>query len=107
MVCADVSSCCSIARRFVSASVAAEPPPSVSTRPAGVTFSVEDDGPGIPDHMQERVFYPMVSGRAEGSGLGLSIAQDIVSRHQGSIQLHNEPGHTRFVLLLPFHEQGL
>jgi len=63
---------------------------------------IEDNGPGIPDHMQERVFYPMVSGRADGSGLGLSIAQDIVSRHQGSIQLHSEPGRTRCVLLLPF-----
>lgn len=63
---------------------------------------IEDDGPGIPAHMQERVFYPMVSGRADGSGLGLSIAQDIVSRHHGSIQLQSEPGRTRFILLLPF-----
>ena len=68
-------------------------------------LEIEDNGPGIPDHMQERVFYPMVSGRADGSGLGLSIAQDIVSKHQGSIQLQSEPGRTRFVLLLPFTTQ--
>ena len=55
--------------------------------------------------MQERVFYPMVSGRADGSGLGLSIAQDIVNKHQGSIQLHSEPGLTRCVLLLPFQAE--
>lgn len=68
---------------------------------------IEDNGPGIPEHMQEKVFYPMVSGRADGSGLGLSIAQDIVSRHQGSIQLNSEPGHTRFVLLLPFDSKEM
>jgi two-component system nitrogen regulation sensor histidine kinase GlnL len=68
---------------------------------------IEDNGPGIPEHMQEKVFYPMVSGRADGSGLGLSIAQDIVSRHQGSIQLKSEPGHTRFVLLLPFDSKEM
>ena len=70
-----------------------------------IKVEIEDDGPGIPEHMQERVFYPMVSGRADGSGLGLSIAQDIVSKHQGSIQIHSEPGRTRVVLLLPFHTQ--
>ena len=70
-------------------------------------LEIDDNGPGIPEHMQERVFYPMVSGRAEGSGLGLSIAQDIVSRHQGSIQLNSEPGHTRFVLLLPFDSKEM
>lgn len=70
-----------------------------------IKVEIVDDGPGIPEHMQERVFYPMVSGRADGSGLGLSIAQDIVSKHQGSIQIHSEPGRTRVVLLLPFQSQ--
>jgi two-component system nitrogen regulation sensor histidine kinase GlnL len=68
-----------------------------------IKVDIEDNGPGIPEHMHERIFYPMVSGRAEGSGLGLSIAQDIANKHQGSIQLQSEPGCTCFSLLLPFN----
>ena len=71
-----------------------------------IRVDIEDNGPGIPEHMHERIFYPMVTGRAEGSGLGLSIAQDIVRKHRGSIQLNSEPGHTRFSLLLPFNNRG-
>ena len=67
-----------------------------------IKVDIEDNGPGIPEHLHERIFYPMVSGRAEGSGLGLSIAQDIVNKHRGSIQLQSEPGRTCFSLLLPF-----
>ena len=67
-----------------------------------VKVDIEDNGPGIPEDIRERIFYPMVTGRADGSGLGLSIAQDIVNKHQGLIQLHSEPGLTRFSLLLPF-----
>lgn len=70
-----------------------------------IRVDIEDSGPGIPEHMHERIFYPMVTGRAQGSGLGLPIAQDIIDRHRGSIQLHSEPGHTRFSILLPFHTQ--
>lgn len=62
---------------------------------------IEDNGPGIPEDLQETVFYPMVSGRARGSGLGLSIAQSIISQHQGLIECDSEPGHTVFSLLLP------
>jgi two-component system nitrogen regulation sensor histidine kinase GlnL len=72
-----------------------------------IKVDIEDNGPGIPEHMLERIFFPMVSGRAEGSGLGLSIAQDIVNKHQGSIQLQSEPGHTCFSLLLPFNFQDI
>ena len=43
----------------------------------------------------------MVSGRANGSGLGLSIAQSIISQHQGLIECDSEPGRTCFSLLLP------
>ncbi len=71
-----------------------------------IRVDIEDNGPGIPEHLHERVFYPMVSARAEGSGLGLPIAQDIVNHHHGSIQLHSEPGCTRFTILLPFNTQG-
>ena len=73
-----------------------------------VKVDIEDNGPGIPEDIRERIFYPMVTGRADGSGLGLSIAQDIVNKHRGLIQLHSEPGLTRLSLLLPFShaEQG-
>ena len=62
---------------------------------------IEDNGPGIPEDLQETIFYPMVSGRANGSGLGLSIAQSIISQHQGLIECESEPGRTLFSLLLP------
>ena len=62
---------------------------------------VIDNGPGIPDALRETLFYPMVSGRAEGSGLGLSIAQSILHQHQGLIECDSRPGHTEFRLLIP------
>ncbi|CAM0557256.1 Sensory histidine kinase/phosphatase NtrB [Vreelandella titanicae] len=63
--------------------------------------AVIDNGPGIPDTLQETLFYPMVSGRAEGSGLGLSIAQSILHQHQGLIECDSRSGHTEFRLLIP------
>lgn len=62
---------------------------------------VIDNGPGIPETLRETLFYPMVSGRAEGSGLGLSIAQSILHQHQGLIECDSRPGHTEFRLLIP------
>ncbi|WP_163558994.1 nitrogen regulation protein NR(II) [Halomonas sp. NO4] len=63
-----------------------------------------DNGPGIPASLQETLFYPMVSGRAEGSGLGLSIAQGILHQHQGLIECDSRPGHTEFRLLIPLEK---
>jgi len=60
-----------------------------------------DNGPGIPEALKETLFYPMVSGRADGSGLGLSIAQGILHQHQGLIECDSVPGHTEFRLLIP------
>jgi len=60
-----------------------------------------DDGPGIPRDMLDKIFYPMVTGRADGTGLGLSIAQDIISRHGGLISVLSAPGRTCFTLHLP------
>lgn len=72
----------------------------------GVRIEVIDNGPGIPSDMIEHVFYPMVTGRAEGSGLGLPIAQALVNQHGGSIECTSQPGQTVFTLLLPLGEQG-
>ncbi|MBN8413841.1 PAS domain-containing protein [Halomonas denitrificans] len=63
--------------------------------------SVIDNGPGIPDTLRDTLFYPMVSGRAEGSGLGLSIAQSVLHQHDGLIECESAPGHTEFRLLIP------
>lgn len=63
--------------------------------------NIIDNGPGIPKHLLDKLFFPMVSGRAEGTGLGLSIAQAIVQRHDGLIECTNEAQGTRFTLYLP------
>ena len=66
-----------------------------------VAVTIEDDGPGVPPELAELIFYPMVSGREGGTGLGLSLAQSFVGRHQGMIEYESVPGRTRFTLLLP------
>lgn len=60
-----------------------------------------DNGPGIPEELQEHIFYPMVTGRAEGTGLGLSIAQSLINQHDGLIKMHSQPGKTVFTIYLP------
>ncbi|MCP4043405.1 MAG: PAS domain-containing sensor histidine kinase, partial [Gammaproteobacteria bacterium] len=60
-----------------------------------------DDGPGVPPEMVEKIFYPMVSGRPGGSGLGLSIAQNLIHRHGGIIQCTSRPGETVMTTILP------
>lgn len=67
--------------------------------------AITDNGPGIPEALRETLFYPMVSGRAEGSGLGLSIAQSILHQHQGLIECDSRPGHTQFRLLIPLEKR--
>lgn len=66
-----------------------------------VKVEIIDNGPGIPIELQDKIFYPLVSGRADGHGLGLTIAQDFVSQHHGIIEFDSEPGRTRFTVLLP------
>lgn len=65
-------------------------------------IDVIDNGPGIPPHKLKQIFYPMVTGRPEGSGLGLTIAQSLVSLHGGLIECYSNPGETIFSILLPF-----
>ncbi len=65
-----------------------------------------DNGPGIPDEIRERIFYPLVSGRDGGSGLGLMLAQNFVSQHHGTITFESEPGSTCFTILLPVNDSG-
>ena len=62
---------------------------------------VIDNGPGVPDSIKERVFFPLVSGREGGNGLGLTLAQTFVQQHQGLIELDSRPGQTEFRILIP------
>lgn len=64
-------------------------------------LEIEDNGPGIPDELMDRIFLPMVSGRSGGTGLGLAIAQELVNQHHGLIECESRPGCTRFLVYLP------
>ncbi len=66
-----------------------------------VMVQIIDNGPGVPEHLRDKIFYPLVSGRADGHGLGLTLAQDFVNQHQGSIEFESEPGRTCFTVMLP------
>ncbi len=70
-----------------------------------IAVSIEDDGPGVPPELADRIFYPLVSGREGGTGLGLSLAQSFVSQHHGLIEFDSVPGSTRFTILLPVRER--
>jgi two-component system, NtrC family, nitrogen regulation sensor histidine kinase GlnL len=67
-------------------------------------IKVIDNGPGIPDEIRERMFYPLVSGREGGSGLGLTIAQNFIQHHHGTIDCSSRPGNTVFTLRLPVEQ---
>jgi len=62
---------------------------------------IEDNGPGVPEDIRERIFYPLVSGREGGSGLGLTLAQTFVQQHQGTIECDSEAGKTVFRIVIP------
>ena len=68
------------------------------------SVQVEDNGPGVPAHLRSSIFYPLVTGRANGTGLGLAVAQDLVTRNGGIIEFESELGRTVFTLLLPLGE---
>ena len=62
---------------------------------------ITDNGPGIPDDIRDRIFYPLVSGREGGSGLGLTLAQTFVGQHHGVIECESQPGRTDFTIVIP------
>jgi two-component system, NtrC family, nitrogen regulation sensor histidine kinase GlnL len=66
-----------------------------------LALSVEDNGPGVPEAIRDKIFFPLVSGREGGSGLGLTIAQTFIAQHNGAIECESVPGHTVFTVLLP------
>jgi len=66
--------------------------------------TISDNGPGIPESLQAQIFYPMVSGRTGGTGLGLSLAHSLVHQHGGKIEFESNAGATRFQIYLPYRE---
>ena len=71
-----------------------------------VAVEVVDNGPGIPPEIRDSIFYPLVTGREDGTGLGLTLAQSFVQQHHGSIECESEPGHTIFRVLLPVERRA-
>ncbi len=68
------------------------------------SIEIEDDGPGIPRELQDSVFYPLVTSRPEGTGLGLPAAQELISRHGGLIEFESRPGRTVFFVRIPLDQ---
>jgi two-component system nitrogen regulation sensor histidine kinase GlnL len=72
-----------------------------------ILIQVIDDGPGVPEHIKDQIFFPLVSGREDGTGLGLTLAQAFISQHEGTIELESRPGRTSFSVLLPVGSASL
>jgi two-component system, NtrC family, nitrogen regulation sensor histidine kinase GlnL len=70
-------------------------------------IEVQDNGHGVPPELRSSLFYPLVTGRPNGSGLGLAVAQELIARHRGLIEFESQPSHTVFSLLLPLETNGL
>ena len=66
-----------------------------------------DAGPGVPEHLKDTIFYPLVTGRDGGTGIGLSLAQNFINRHAGVVEFESVPGNTQFIVLLPVRRPGL
>ncbi|RZV34482.1 MAG: PAS domain-containing protein [Chromatiales bacterium] len=70
------------------------------------SIEIEDDGPGIPTDLQASIFYPLVTSRPEGTGLGLPAAQELISRHGGLIEFDSRPGRTLFIVRIPLEQES-
>lgn len=66
-----------------------------------IKLEIIDNGPGIPAEIRERIFYPLVSAREGGTGLGLTLAQTFITQHHGMIECDSEAGRTCFTIMLP------
>lgn len=74
--------------------------------PLVIALSIIDDGPGVPKSLQSQIFFPMVTGKPTGTGLGLPTAQSLIDAQGGSIKFTSEPGETVFEILLPVAEMS-
>jgi two-component system, NtrC family, nitrogen regulation sensor histidine kinase GlnL len=69
-----------------------------------IMVHIIDNGPGVPENLRDKIFYPLVSGRDGGTGLGLSLAQNFINQHLGVVEFESVAGDTRFTVLLPVRE---
>ena len=75
---------------------------STCSAPGKVLLVVQDNGPGIPEDLRNRVFEPYVTTKAKGTGLGLAIVKKIVEEHHGKVRIRNvEPHGARIEVELP------
>ena len=72
-----------------------------------IKLQIIDNGPGIPAEIRDRIFYPLVSGREGGSGLGLTLAQTFITQHHGMIECESQAGRTCFTILLPIESTAM
>ena len=72
----------------------------------GACIDIEDDGPGIPRELRESLFFPLVTGRAEGTGLGLYLVQSLIHRNKGMISCTSRPGQTVFSIVFPLEQSS-
>jgi two-component system nitrogen regulation sensor histidine kinase GlnL len=68
---------------------------------------IKDNGPGINEEIKDQIFFPMISGKENGSGIGLSISQDIVRIHGGTISFDHRDGQTMFSILIPISSSNI
>ena len=73
-------------------------------RPLALRIDLIDDGRGVPPELADTLFQPLVSGRPDGTGLGLALAQEIAREHGGDLRHVGRPGATTFTLLLPVND---
>lgn len=66
-----------------------------------IKLQIIDNGPGIPNDIIDKIFYPLVTGHVGGSGLGLALAQTFITQHHGMIDCKSQDGNTCFTILLP------
>jgi two-component system nitrogen regulation sensor histidine kinase GlnL len=67
-------------------------------------IDIVDNGRGVPPELGNSIFLPMITDKPDGTGLGLPIAQDIILRHGGSLQMQSSPEGTTFSIILPLEQ---
>lgn len=69
--------------------------------------SIVDNGPGISDELRSTIFYPLVTSKSDGNGLGLSISQTLIDQHKGTIEVESRPGFTEFNIFIPVIQESM
>jgi len=69
--------------------------------PLAIDLKIQDNGPGVPEDIKNKIFFPLISGRKGGTGLGLFLAQKLINENSGTINMQSSPGNTVFSILLP------